>query len=156
MIFSEYNLKTLCIINMLIKIISSDLFKTKSVSLSTIYQNDIYLRYTFENQDNSINNMHFIDYLIDSLENNIDMKKDVDVIGDRFYYLLRNYKKDSTIKHDTLRQSAISSSYANLYKTSSDNSILGFNMDNYKKFVDYVRTIMKSDAPYIEFSCYNH
>ena len=25
-----------------------------------------------------------------------------------------------------------------------------------KKFVDYVRTIMKSDAPYIEFSCYNH
>ena len=156
MIFSEYNLKTLCIINMLIKIISSDLFKTKSVSLSTISQNDIYLRYTFENQDNSINNMHFIDYLIDSLENNIDMTKDVDVIGDRFYYLLRNYKKDSTIKHDTLRQSAISSSYANLYKTSSDNSILGFNMDNYKKFVDYVRTIMKSDAPYIEFSCYNH
>lgn len=98
MIFSEYNLKTLCIINMLIKIISSDLFKTKSVSLSTIYQNDIYLRYTFENQNNSINNMHFIDYLIDSLENNIDMKKAVDVdIFDHisiffYFYIITIYR----------------------------------------------------------------
>ena len=65
MVFSEYNLKTECILNMLIKILSPNLImNNRTISLYSHSQNYIYIRFNYEKSDNPTNNIDFINYLM--------------------------------------------------------------------------------------------
>ena len=147
--FTEYNLKTSCLTDMLIYILSKDRNIIKNdISIISLEKTDIYLGFTFKN--GIIENKKFMNDIIEWLEENEEMGKNVDVIGDRFYYLLKGYKKIKSLKHYNIIDSAISISDDNLYKTVKNNNILEFTFDEYQLFIKEIKKYINSGVFFVE------
>ena len=63
-------------------------------------QKSVYLLFYFNNE--TINNEEFIINLKLWLEKNKEMEEDVDIIGDKFYYVFKGIKKVISLKHNNM------------------------------------------------------
>ena len=147
--FTEFNLKDTCLSQILIDILNEeDNMRQNDIAVNLLNQKYIYIRYTF--YDKTIENNDFRNYLITWLENYEEMENKIDVIGDRFYYLLKGYKTETTLKHYNIYDSAFSSIYGKLYSTVKDNNDLKFEMKTYQDFTEYIKGFINKNKYYVE------
>ena len=145
----EYTLKISCLIDMLIDILNNnELFNKYILSIISIKQTNIYLGFIFKNE--IISHSLFLKNIKDWLQKNVKMKEKVDVIGDKFYYFLKGFKKIKSIKHYNMVDSAISAVLNNIYKTNIDNNILELNLDSYDIFIEEIEKLINRNINYIE------
>ena len=88
--------------------------------------------------------------IIDWLKENNKMRDPVDVIGDRFYYFLKGFKKLSSLKHYNMVDSAVNIALDAIYNTVRDNDISEFNLESYDDFIKEIEKYVYSSIPYIE------
>ena len=88
-------------------------------------------------------------YIIDCLKANDEMYKTVDVIGDKFYYFLKGYKKQVSIVHKNIAISGGFKAYDHIYKNFKDNNLLDFNMSSYEIFIQEMEKYIYPGIPYI-------
>ena len=151
MIFTSYNLKSVCLFDMLKEILSDDDdFKNNGISIYRWDQKKIFAQFEFSK--NVMENNKFMDYIIERLDKNTKMKEKVDVIGDRFYYLFKGYKKTTSLKHYNMIDSAWSISYTKLFNTIYDNDITDFEIKDYRKFIEEIKKYIKKDKHYVEIT----
>ena len=155
MYFSKYSLKDSCLVDMLVNILKNDAnFINTGVTISTLKKTNIYLIYHLK--DKSIENSELIYNIFNCLNNNAEMTKTIDVIGDKFYYLLKGYKQITRLKHYNIYDSAWSWAYDLLYGSYNTNDNLKFNMNDYKVFIDYMKELIKINEPYIDLYSKNN
>ena len=151
MIFSSYSLKSHCLFDMLNNILSDDDdFKNNGISIYNWKQKKIFAQFSFSK--NVMENNKFMDYIIDRLNKNTKMEEQVDVIGDRFYYLFKGYKKETSLKHYNMIDSAWSLSYTKLFDTVYDNDVMDFEIKDYKTFIEEIKKYIKHDKHYVEIT----
>ena len=149
MFFSTYALNYSCLTDVLADILTDGKkFNEKIDSfIYTLKKKNIYLIY--ELKEKVKNNTKFIEDIFYFLENNTTMRKEVDVIGDKFYYKLKGYKKISALKLNTMINTAWTSAYDSFYNSSSNNDMLNFEIENYEQFIKLMKDFIKEDQPYI-------
>ena len=154
--FTAFDSKSSCLSEMLVDILSKEKNMVENgIIPNTVNQKYIYLRYTFNFKNKIIENIEFRKKLIKWLEENEDMKNQVDVIGDRFYYLLKGYKTQTALKHYNIYDSAYNSIYGKLYDNFGNNSDLNFTMEKYGDFVDYIHGYFEENKNYVEIEANN-
>ena len=148
--FIEYNLKSSCLFELFVDIISKDKhFINQDISIVPIKQKYIYIGYTFKNE--VIENKEFMTNLIDWLKDNEDMERKKDIIGDKFYYLFQGYKKAERKIHLNMIEAAWQIAYDHLFKTFRDfDSILEFNIEDYKSFIKEIEKLVYPSIPFVE------
>lgn len=122
--------------------------RQNDISVNLLNQKYIYIRFTFYNK--TIENNDFRNDLITWLGSYEEMENQIDVIGDRFYYLLKGYKTETTLKHYNIYDSAFSSIYGKLYNTVRNNNDLKFEMKTYRDFIEYVKGFFNKNKNYVE------
>ena len=145
--FVNYTLKTSCLADMLENILRNDK-KFKDIKIILLKRTYIYIGYIFYNE--VIENNQFMKNIIILLKENKEMRSEVDVIDDRFYYLLNGYKKIKSLKHYNMVDSGRSIALDNIYKTFSDNNIIKFNLESYDEFIQEIEKLIYQGIPYIE------
>ena len=150
MFFSTYALNYSCLTDVLADILTDGKkFNEKIDSfIYTLKKKNIYLIYGLKEKVK--NNTKFIEDIFYFLENNTTMRKEVDVIGDKFYYKLKGYKKLSALKLNTMINTAWTSAYDSFYNSSSNNDMLNFEIENYEQFIKLMKDFIKEDQPYID------
>ena len=151
-IFNEYSLRSLCLCNMLQNILEKDShFKNTFIYIRFFERKYIYLVFLFKKKISDTNYVKFINNISEILRGNKDMNEMVDLIGDKFYYLLKGYKKKTSINHDNMFASAWWITYDTLYERKQvDNSDLNFTMDKYQDFVDEIEKHINIQTKYID------
>lgn len=149
-LFTQYDLKTSCLAELLRNIFSEmPNMVEKNIVVYLLSQKYIYLRFSYP-KDLIIPNDEFMDNLTNWLDQYNEMKKTVDVIGDRFYYQLKGNKIKKAITHFNVNTSAFHSIYATLYDDPRNNNKLNFNMDKYEDFVDEIKKYIHSGKSYVD------
>ena len=147
--FTEFNLKDSCLSQMLKDILNEEKnMRQNDISVNLLNQKYIYIRFTFYNK--TIENNDFRNDLITWLGSYEEMENQIDVIGDRFYYLLKGYKTETTLKHYNIYDSAFSSIYGKLYNTVRNNNDLKFEMKTYRDFIEYIKGFFNKNKNYVE------
>ena len=77
--------------------------------------------------------------------------KQIDIIGGKYYYLLKNMNNKYIENPYTMRQSAISYSFDQLYDSHYSQSYYLDN-DDYKNFTKTIKEIFLENENYCEFS----
>ena len=153
MIFTENSLKYVCLCDMLKDILMKDQNFTKIIyRFSCISQKNIVLSFIFH-RDSLMENVPFINNTFKLLIDNENMTKPVDIIGGRFYYILKGYKTKTGIKHNNMYDSASLLTYNILYKINKEsNDGLNFDIKEYKDYIEEIRKFIKLDIKYIDVS----
>ena len=147
--FVKYTLKTSCLSDMLIDILSrNENFINSNIEIIKVQQNFIFMGYIFKNE--KLENDELMDKIIVWLKEDDKMNKKVDVIGDKFYYFLKGYIKIKSLKHYNMVDSALENTYDHLYNTHEDNNILEFEIKNYENFIDEIRKFIYSGIPFVK------
>ena len=151
MIFTENSLKYVCLCDMLKDILMKDQNFTKIIyRFSCISQKNIVLSFIFH-RDSLMENAPFINNTFKLLIDNENMTKPVDIIGGRFYYILKGYKTKTGIKHNNMYDSASLLTYNILYKINKEsNDGLNFDIKEYKDYIEEIRKFIKLDIKYID------
>ena len=84
----------------------------------------------------------------------INYHKVVDVVGDRFYYLIRSYLMDLYSKREDMKSSAIARLNSNLYYIENYQKLDEMKNKNYDDFSDYFTKIYDKEF-HIDFKCEN-
>ena len=77
-------------------------------------------------------------YIIDELDKT-DISKEVDIIGNRFYYVLKSIENYVAERHDDLKSSSITKSFENLYDRYYDpdkNIYFDIEFDEFKENIE--------------------
>ena len=147
--FVKYTLKTSCLADMLMDILNKNYnFFQRDIEIIKIAQTYIYLGYVFYNEP--MENRDLMNKIIEWLEENDKMNKKVDVIGDKFYYFLKGYKKIKSLKHYNMVDSAKHNTLDHLYNTHEDNNIFELNIKKYDTFIEEIKKLVYSDIPFIK------
>jgi len=147
--FVKYTLKTSCISEMLIDILyKNNNFNNFDLVILTAQQTFIYLGFVFEKK--TMENGDLMNKIIEWLKENDKMNKKVDVIGDKFYYFFKGYKKIKSLKHYNIYDSARQNTLDHIYNTHDDNNILEFEIKKYENFIEEIRKLIYSNIPYIK------
>ena len=151
-IFTEYSLKSLCLCNMLRYILEKDSNFMNIIRYIRFYeQKYIFLFFLFRREKSDRNYSRFINNITEGLSNNVAMNDTVDLIGDRFYYLLKGYKKISAVRHDNMFDSAWWITYDTLYeRKQEDNNDLDFTMNEYQDFIKEIGKHINNQTKYID------
>ena len=123
-------------------------FNNFHLSILTAQQTFIYLGFVFNSKTMEIGDL--MNKIIEWLKENDKMNKKVDVIGDKFYYFFKGYKKILSLKHYNIYDSANQNTLDHIYNTHDDNNILEFEIKNYEKFIEEIRKLIYSNIPYIK------
>jgi len=148
--FVKYTLKTSCITEMLIYILRKNKdFKNFYLSLILVQQTYIYLGFIFKNK--TMENGELMNKIIEWLNKEKDNMDDkVDVIGDKFYYFFKGFKKIKSMKHYNIYISGSENTFDHVYNTHDDNNILEFEIKKYENFIEEVRKLIYPNIPYIK------
>jgi hypothetical protein len=151
MYFSKYSLKDSCLVDMLVNILKNDAnFINTGVTISTLKKTNIYLIYHLK--DKSIENSELIYNIFNCLNNNAEMTKTIDVIGDKFYYLFQGIKKTKNIKHYDIITSGTQTALQHLDKTNKDSDISDFKIASYKEFIEIIKKLIYQNMPFVKIS----
>ena len=71
-------------------------------------------------RNTNCNKENIINEILKEIESKSKMEKKVDLIGNRFYYILKNSQNIQAERHDTLKAGAIQKSFENLYDRNYD------------------------------------
>ncbi len=150
MYFSTYALNYSCLTYVLSDILSrGKKFNEKFDSfVYTLRKKNIYLIYQLKEKEKD--NSEFIKQLFDFLISNTDIRKNVDVIGDKFYYKLKGYKKASAWKLNEMEVTGYASNYDSFYNSSSNNDLLEFDIESYDEYIELMKKFIQKDEPYID------
>ena len=149
--FKEYNLEVECLTQILTDILSKDKNLIKNdISIELLNQKSVYLLFYFNNE--TINNEEFIKNLKKWLEEHKEMEEDVDIIGDKFYYVFKGIKKVISLKHNNMIDCGVKSSYSKLYHNEDNNNDLNFSMENYQEFVKYFDDNLNPETYFVEIT----
>ena len=149
--FKEYNLEVECLTQILTDILSKDKNLIENdISIELLNQKSVYLLFYFNNE--TINNEDFIKNLKLWLEKNKEMEEDVDIIGDKFYYVFKGIKKVISLKHNNMIDCGVKSSYSKLYHNEDNNNDLNFSMENYQEFVKYFDDNLNPKTYFVEIT----
>ena len=147
MIFSEYSYENRVAVELLKKMFEKD----KEVVVDRINQKYIYLRFYFNNE-NIKNTSTLKEYILEQIsQKEGEYMKQIDIIGGKYYYLLKNMNNKYTENPYTMRQSAISYSFDQLYDSHYSQSYYLDN-DDYKNFTKTIKEIFLENENYCEFS----
>jgi hypothetical protein len=124
-------------------------FSRRQILLEIINQKIIYLRIYF-NQNNNTKD------IIESMKKMVsDSKKammdPLDVIGGRFYYLIRNYENEYTKTPNNLEDAALTMSYNQIYNRTEVYNY-PIDPDDYDEFNRNINSFFKQSGNYCEFS----
>ena len=151
MSFSDFNYENRII---------SEMFKQLSLEygrtfVDTINQNKIYLRFTyFKGSNISYNNtLQLINQILEKIgEDQGKYKENIDVIGDRYYYMIKNMENEFSRNPNNMKDFSILYSYDQLYDM-GDSKHYNIDKDDYKSFVESINQIFTENKYYYyEFS----
>ena len=149
--FKEYNLEVECLTQILTDILSKDKNLIENdISIELLNQKSVYLLFYFNNE--TINNEEFIKNLKLWLEEHKEMEEEVDIIGDKFYYVFKGIKKVISLKHNNMIDCGVKSSYSKLYHNEDNNNDLNFSMENYQEFVKYFDDNLNPKTYFVEIT----
>ena len=149
MYFSDYTLDNECLINMLVDILINDTNYNENIDfwIYSLKLKNIFLVFKLKDKEQNYDNL--IDNIFDYLENNKELTEPVDVIGDKFYYFFRGFKKLSELKHYILVDSAWGAAYDLFYSSKQHNNVTNLNFNRYEDFVTKIKTIINITDPFI-------
>ena len=147
--FIEYSVKNSCLADLFIDILANvEKIENKKISMFILRQKYIYIRFLF--QDDVIENNRFMRNIIYWLQEDEKLEEPVDIIGDRFYYLLKGYKKEKSLGHTTMIEGAWFFGNYHLLRVKNDNNISDLNIEDYKSFVEEMKKYIKQGIPFVE------
>lgn len=131
--------------------IIQDIFEdvNSNITVQKMSQSSIFLKIICKNINCDKENI--IDNIIKEIDDKSKMDKKVDLIGNRFYYILKNQQNLQVDRHNTLKEGAILKSFENLYDRNFDpdkNVYFDIDFETFKKtFIN-----LNKDFPnFIEF-----
>ena len=147
MYFGEYTFENRVLIEMLSKI-ALDL----NIHLQSSSQQRIYLMFSFSKNDYK-NTSELIKILKEKvIKDKANYKQLLDVIGDKYYYLMKNMERKYSKTPETLKKTAIEYSYSLLYEINEEYSFI-IDEDNYDDFSAFINDkILKENKNYYELS----
>ena len=151
MSFSDFNYENR-IISEMFKQLSPEYGRT---FVDTINQNKIYLRFTYFKGSNTSDNktVQIINQILEKIK--LDEGKyteDIDVIGDRYYYMIKNMENEFSRNPNNMKDFSILYSYDQLYDM-SDSKHYNIDKDDYQSFVESINQIFTENKYYYyEFS----
>ena len=150
MYFSTYGLNFSCLADVLEDILSDEKkFKEKiDYRMVALKKKNIYLIYPLMEAEE--NNTKFIENIFKFLEKDTNMRKVVDVIGDKFYYKFEGYKKLTILKINNMAESGWTSAYDSFYGYISNNDILNFDIESYDVFIKMMKDFINGNHPFID------
>lgn len=89
-----------------------------NISVQKMSQTSLFLKIICRNTN--CNKENIINEILKEIESKSKMEKKVDLIGNRFYYILKNSQNIQAERHDTLKAGAIQKSFENLYDRNYD------------------------------------
>ena len=148
MTFSNYSISNRMIVEILKK---STLFfngtRNFFVRIESINQKDIYLKLNFPLKNFS-NTNDVIEYLIDTVNRNeYNMMEYIDVVGGRYYYLIKNMDNEYNKNPLNMKQCALSYSFRQLYSIFEAKSYC-INNNDYKGFTETIEELLKNKCFY--------
>jgi hypothetical protein len=148
MTFSNYSISNRMIVEILKK---STLFfngtRNFFVRIESINQKDIYLKLNFPLKNFS-NTNDVIEYLIDTVNRNeYNMMEYIDVVGGRYYYLIKNMDNEYNKNPLNMKQCALSYSFRQLYSIFEAESYY-LNNNDYKGFTETIEKLLKKKSFY--------
>ena len=145
MLFSDYTFDNRIAVEVLVKIMQE-----RDIRITSANQKSIYVRFSFPNNGN-FDTQKVKEHI---LQNITDKEKvynqHVDVVGDRFYYLVKNVKDEFSKHPYSMRENALDYTYSYLYKPDSNNNYV-INNNDYKSFVDIIKNIFEKNQGFCEF-----
>ena len=141
--FSDYNRIPVDIFK---KIIEE--FNKEKIYLEVMNQKIIYLRISFDKKY-EFNDVKKI--MMETLRNSTyNMTEPLDVVGNRYYYLARNYENEYTKTPNDMENAAVQFSYNQLYnRTEVFNYYV--NTDDFKEFIDTIKYFFEQNEIYCQF-----
>ena len=145
-IFSDYNYKN-SILAYVLKEIVEDI--DPNITLEILKQRYIYLRIIYKKNMN-YNSKNITKYLSEKIEKS-NINDPVDIIGDRFYYILKNTQYVIAEKYEDLKTSALTKLLENIYERQFDpDKNIYFDIE-FDKFKQYIIQFDHDLPNYIEF-----
>jgi len=121
----------------------------KNQMLEIINQKIIYLRIYF---NETYNTKDIIEYMKKKVsDSKKSMMEPLDVIGYRFYYLIRNYENEYTKTPNNLEDAALVMSYNQIYNRTEVYNY-PIDPDNYDEFIKTINSFFEQSKYYCEFS----
>ena len=120
MYFAEYSHKSRIAVETLIKLFQG--FQgVRGLGLGfridRLNQKQIYLSFSFR-KENFTNTSVLKERIIKEINDNQDFIKTVDIVGDKYYYIMKNVESELSQKTFTMREMAMDYSYSKLYNIS--------------------------------------
>ena len=150
--FAEYSTKNRVAVELLKRIFQhSDVRGRVIERIENINQKNITLRFYFSKKDYH-DTSQFKEHILDKIQKNEEYytKEKFDVIGDYYYYIVKNMENQYTQNPYTIKDKAISYSYDHLYGIINPYSY-EINKNSYKSFIETIKTIFNSNKFYYEF-----
>ena len=120
-----------------------------NITLEILKQRYIYLRIIYKKNMN-YNSKNITKYLSEKIEKS-NINDPVDIIGDRFYYILKNTQYVIAEKHEDLKTSALTKLLENIYERQFDpDKNIYFDIE-FDKFIQYIIQFDHELPNYIEF-----
>ena len=124
-------------------------FNTNRISIEVINQKVIYLRISFNKNKNS-------DDMIESMKRTVSESKNammdsLDIIGGRFYYLIRNYENEYTKTPNNIEDAALVMTYNHIYNRTEVYNY-PIDPDDYDQFNWTINSFFEQSGKYCEFS----
>ena len=117
-------------------------------------QREIYLQFNIKEElDSDDKFIEHISTLFNIKKNEYNDK--VDVVGDRLYYLIRNYVAELDSTHEDMRHSAITRMNSNTNNMEDFSKLEGMKDMKYSQFLDSFKKIYKKEF-HIDFKCNNN
>ena len=113
MYFAEYSHKSRIAVETLIKLFQ----RIRGFRISRVNQKHIYLIFSF-NKTIFSNTSVLKKRILKEMNDNQEFIKTVDIVGDKYYYIMKNVESELSQKTFTMREMAIDYSYSKLYNIS--------------------------------------
>ena len=125
----------------------------RNFRLEAFSQKKIYIRFSFTK--NILNNtLEMFNNLIEFIDNDKNnYTQELDVIGDKYYYLKKNMEEVYSKTPEAMRESAMHYSYDILYNIpENEKGFSPYKIDEYKDFNKEIKNIINQDKCYYELS----
>ena len=131
------------------KRINRDFNTRYRINMEVINQKIIYLRISFNKNYNSKDIIESMKETINKSKNN--MTKPLDIIGGRFYYLIRNYENEYNKTPNGIEEAALAMTYNQIYNRTEVYNY-PIDPDNYDEFNRIINSFFEQSGHYVEFS----
>ena len=145
MYFADYSYKSSIAVELLIK-----LFLRRRYRIDSVLQQKIYLSFSFNKRDFK-DTSELKERIIDDIKNITNKTQHVDVVGDKYYYIMKNVESEYSNKTYTMKEMAMEYSYYKLYNL-KENFPYDISKYDYNSFKDAIVHIFDNNKNFYELS----